>query len=200
VTAEFPEPAASHPRPAAAPDRDAGPAGTAGPTAADHADFAAFYRSAYPRLMAFLLYLGASPADAGEVAQDTMTLAFQNWPAIRNPNAWSRTVAGRGLVRRVAAVAPEDPAAEPPEPVPSLAGVPDQVLEWEQRHDILRLVRGLPPRQRQVMAWTLDGYTPAEIADALGLSPEAVRQNLHRARTALATRLAARRGEATRDA
>lgn len=60
------------------------------------------------------------------------------------------------------------------------------VEAWEQRHEILRLLAGLPPRQRQVLAWTLDGYTPAEIAEVLAITPEAVRASLMKARRALA--------------
>lgn len=36
--------------------------------------------------------------------------------------------------------------------------------EWAQRHEIVLLLGRLPWRQRQVMAWTFDGYPPREIA------------------------------------
>ncbi|MFE5126554.1 sigma factor-like helix-turn-helix DNA-binding protein, partial [Streptomyces sp. NPDC056669] len=41
------------------------------------------------------------------------------------------------------------------------------------------------PRQREVMAWTLDGYRPQEIAQIMGIAPEAARKNLERGRTLL---------------
>ena len=47
----------------------------------------------------------------------------------------------------------------------------------------------LPLRQRQVMAWTLDGYTPAQIADELQITAEAARSSLKKARRTLATYL-----------
>jgi RNA polymerase sigma-70 factor (ECF subfamily) len=162
----------------------------------DHAAFTAFYCAAFPGLVAFLLYYGAPLADAAEMAQETMTDAFRAWPEIKNPRAWVRTVAGRKLTRRLAAVE-ETPTESVPEPTPLLPATLD-TAEWEQRHEILRLLRLLPSRQRQVMAWTLDGYTPAEIADILGLEPAAVRQNLRRARTQLAAHLHAARGEDAR--
>jgi DNA-directed RNA polymerase specialized sigma24 family protein len=34
-----------------------------------------------------------------------------------------------------------------------------------------------------VLAWTLDDYTPQEIATALRMTPDAVRANLYKART-----------------
>ena len=39
------------------------------------------------------------------------------------------------------------------------------------------------------MAWTLDGYTPAQIANELGITAEAVRSSLKKARRTLAAYL-----------
>ncbi|WP_411156985.1 sigma factor-like helix-turn-helix DNA-binding protein [Nocardia cyriacigeorgica] len=47
----------------------------------------------------------------------------------------------------------------------------------------------LPSRQRQVMAWTLAEYKPAEIAEILRITPEAVRSNLRKARRGIAINL-----------
>jgi len=96
-------------------------------------------------------------------------------------------VASRALVRRIASVA-EDPVDDPPEHS-SLLPTLTNVEAWEQRHEVLRLLDRLPPRQRQVLAWALDGHTPAEIANELEITPEAVRANLMKARRALAEHL-----------
>lgn len=167
-------------------------------TVGDHAEFEAFYRAELGRLVAFLLYHGASLAEGADVAQDAMAQAFRNWPTIENPKAWVRTVAGRMFARRLAAVE-EIPTEDVPEPTPPLRS-PSPTEEWEQRHEILSLLRSLPARQRQTMAWTLDGYTPIEIAEILSMEPAAVRQNLRRARTRLAAHLDAARGEDSHDA
>jgi RNA polymerase sigma-70 factor (ECF subfamily) len=79
----------------------------------------------------------------------------------------------------------EDLVAEVPEPLLTFTDVAD----WEQRHDILRILDALPLRQRQVLAWTLDGHTPAEIAVELQLPSETVRANLYKARRAVAKHL-----------
>ena len=55
----------------------------------------------------------------------------------------------------------------------------------QEQASVLALLRRLPPRQRQIMAWVYDGYTPKEIADLLGMEPNAVRASLHKAREAL---------------
>jgi RNA polymerase sigma-70 factor (ECF subfamily) len=54
---------------------------------------------------------------------------------------------------------------------------------------VLQVLRLLPYRQRQVMAWTYDGYTPAEIATFLNLDAGAVRASLHKARETLKRQL-----------
>jgi RNA polymerase sigma-70 factor (ECF subfamily) len=54
------------------------------------------------------------------------------------------------------------------------------------RHQVIEQLGLLPPRQRQVMAWTFDGYTPAEIAEELGLSSATVRGSMRKARNTLA--------------
>ena len=45
----------------------------------------------------------------------------------------------------------------------------------------------------EVMAWTLDGYAPQEIAKLLDISPNTVSANLRHARRRLATLLPAQR-------
>jgi RNA polymerase sigma factor (sigma-70 family) len=147
------------------------------------AAFSAFYRQFVPTLVAFLVWQGARPPDATDIAQDTMIKAYQRWSEIHQPQSWTRRVASRALVRRIASV--EDFVDDPPEHS-SLLPTLTSVEAWEQRHEVLRLLDRLPPRQRQVLAWALDGYTPAEIADELEITPEAVRANLMKARRALA--------------
>ena len=46
----------------------------------------------------------------------------------------------------------------------------------------MQVLRALPPRQRQVFALTIEGWTPTEIADMLGIDPAAVRASLKKAR------------------
>ncbi|WP_413755034.1 RNA polymerase sigma factor [Streptomyces sp. MMBL 11-3] len=148
-------------------------------------EFAAFYRTQIRPLVGFLVNLGAGVQSAADIAQDVMTDAYRNWTGITHPKAWVYTAASRALVRKVASV--EEPVEKVPEPT-SLLPRPDAIAEWETRHDGILLVRTLPPRQRQVLAWSLAGFTPADIADRLGLTGETVRANLRKGRLALAGR------------
>jgi RNA polymerase sigma factor (sigma-70 family) len=150
--------------------------------------FSAFYQEFVPTLVAFLLWQGARLHDAADIAQDTMDQAYQYWERIENPHAWVRTVASRAYARRIASIDVENPVAEVPEA--SLLPSRVDVAAFEERHVVLRLLALLPPRQRQVMAWTYDGYKPAEIAKELQIQPEAVRSTLRKARRTLARHLA----------
>jgi DNA-directed RNA polymerase specialized sigma24 family protein len=47
---------------------------------------------------------------------------------------------------------------------------------------VLAALASLPPKQREVMAWHIDGFRSAEIAATLHMDPAAVRQNLIKAR------------------
>jgi RNA polymerase sigma-70 factor (ECF subfamily) len=78
----------------------------------------------------------------------------------------------------------------PPPSSPLLRAGTTDTQRWEQRHDLIDRIRRLPPRQRQVMAWTLYEYRPAEIADELRLPADTVRANLYQARNTLKAQLA----------
>ncbi|WP_188273771.1 RNA polymerase sigma factor [Streptomyces sp. CBMA152] len=150
-------------------------------------EFSAFYRSTVRPLVAFLVNHGASVADAADIAQATMVKAYQRWDDIQHPRPWVYTVASRSLVRKISDVR-EDLVDEVPEPT-SLLPRTDAVSEWECQQKTLHVLRGLPARQRQVLAWTFSGFTPSEIAEQLHLTPEAVRASLKKARRAAVERL-----------
>jgi RNA polymerase sigma factor (sigma-70 family) len=145
------------------------------PAALAGADFADCYSRELPGLIWFVMSLGASAEMAADVAQSAFADAFPVWPAIQYPRAWLRRVAQRGYCRRGSR---ETPVESPPErfsPLPTASAV-------ELRDEARAALATLPPKQRQVMAWCIDGYTPAEIAREMGADPAAVRQNLAKAR------------------
>ncbi|GGN93783.1 RNA polymerase sigma24 factor [Streptomyces albiflavescens] len=157
------------------------------------AEFSDFYRANIQQLVGFLINQGASLPTAADIAQDTMAKAYQNWGTIHTPRAWAHTVASRTLVRKIASIR-EEPVDRLPEPT-SLLPSPDSLKEWESHHQVLALLQHLPPRQRQVLAWRFNGYTPQEIAEQLGMTATAVRSNLKKARRAVARRLTCEEAE-----
>jgi RNA polymerase sigma factor (sigma-70 family) len=66
----------------------------------------------------------------------------------------------------------------------------DDYARWESDHDLDLLLAELPPRQREVaeLRWRR-GLEPAEIAQQLGIEPNAVHQALHNAHRKLAEKL-----------
>ncbi|WP_380283724.1 RNA polymerase sigma factor [Kitasatospora purpeofusca] len=155
---------------------------------ADQEEFDEFYLRFTPRLVGFLMWQGAPARLAADLAQEAMIKAYQRWSQIRSPEAWLRRVASRDLVRYVSRV-PEDPMDELPESPGPLIRSTDELAEMESRQELLDLLGSLPPRQRQVLAWSVDGYSPTEIAEELGINPATIRANLMKARRAVAGRL-----------
>jgi RNA polymerase sigma-70 factor (ECF subfamily) len=147
-------------------------------------EFTRFYEEDIEKLIAFLIYQGASSTDAREIAQDAMAEAFRLWVGIAFPKSWVRTVASRAYIRRAVANR-EDPVSEFDESARA-ARTDDDLDAFVERDAVVVVLRDLPFRQRQVMAWTWDGYSPGEIAVELGISADTVRASLYKARTALA--------------
>lgn len=155
-----------------------------GPVSGSDADFAAVYRAEVAGLVRHVMFHGATTEQAWDAAQSAFSQAYPVWSRIRAPRAWLRTVAVRAYWR---STIPETPTDTPPEqPDPASAPGVSPVELGEQERLVLRALAGLPVKQRQVMAWTVDGYSPGEIAAAFGEDPAAVRQNLRRARRNLA--------------
>jgi RNA polymerase sigma factor (sigma-70 family) len=160
-------------------------------TAERDRQFADFYRSRVKQLVGFLIVQGACLADAVEVAQETMTLLYEQWSRVQHPRAWMHRVASRTWIRRQLDQG-EELFDELPEPSPLLRST--DIEQWEQLQDILRGLSELSPRQRQVLTWSLFDFTPTEIATELNMQPGTVRQNLSLARRSLSTLLNQKEG------
>lgn len=109
--------------------------------------------------------MGASRADAEEIAQESMIAAWQKWESIREPAAWVRTTAVRKLWRH-RQHQPELPLEENAVLLP--AGESDLAIFTEEQQQVVRLLRQLPDAQRTVAALHYDGLTTDEIAAATG--------------------------------
>jgi RNA polymerase sigma-70 factor (ECF subfamily) len=165
-------------------DSAAGQSGhpAAGSQVPDETEFTDFYRATAHRLIGFLITQGAQLADAAEIAQDAFEAAWQQWPQIENRRAWIFKVASRKLIK--GRLEQREHAVEDIElgellgPAPS----PEPVLA---HLDLLNALNQLAPRPREVIAWSLAGFTSVEIARELGMSPGTVRTYLARARQQL---------------
>lgn len=114
--------------------------------------------------------------DAEDVAAETMARALDKWRRVRvsSPRGWVVRVAGNlavDIVRR------RQRAADRPA-VP----VPDNLDDNDSHLAIVDLLRRLPRRQCDVIALRyLVGFSEAEIAAKLGISPGTVKRHASRA-------------------
>jgi RNA polymerase sigma factor (sigma-70 family) len=153
------------------------------------ADIGAFYEQEMPRLVLLVtIGTGLDVHAAADVAQAAFEKALPRWPTLRNPRAWLYRVAQREALARCAAVRREVPVEVVPDRPDQLSAALAAELRAEQR-EIIAELSALPPKQRLVMAWTLAGFSDAEIADALEESTAAVKQSRYYARRSLAKRL-----------
>jgi RNA polymerase sigma factor (sigma-70 family) len=143
--------------------------------------FAEFFRAEHKKLIRFVMAIGASGDEAAEIAQVTFFKAYEGWSGIRSPRAWIRRVAVNELTATRRAARRETPQATLPDaPVPVSTALAAELTE--EARQVLDALQALPPRQRQVTAWIIDGFGAVEIARELGVSPDSVRQSYAKAR------------------
>lgn len=146
----------------------------------------AFLRPAYAVALAVL----GRPADAEDVAQETLAAALERIDTCRDPRrfgAWllrsTRNRALNWLERRRLSDVPASGAS---------AGDAHEGggERGALRRELLAALEGLPPVQREiVLLHDLEGWTHAEIAAALDISEVSSRQHLFVARRTLRSRL-----------
>jgi RNA polymerase sigma-70 factor (sigma-E family) len=122
-----------------------------------------------------------SPSMAEDVVQDAFCGLYRRWPHLNDPAkalgyVRSSVLNGCRSVRRLR------PTVELEESHQRPAGSAEAaILTAEERQHILRALRGLPPRQREVLAlrFYLD-LSDDEIAVAMGIGKGTVRSAAHR--------------------
>jgi RNA polymerase sigma factor (sigma-70 family) len=152
-------------------------------------DFEEVFLAEYGKLVRHLCLQGATQHEADDAVQAAFEQALMQWGSIRAPRPWLYTVALRlylnGDVRVRQREAPSsDPLTGQCEPADD-----DPAVYADHERAAVDAVRALPYQQRLIMASTIAEFTPKEIAEQLGCSAEAVRQNLRRARVTLSGQL-----------
>ncbi|MGW1343246.1 RNA polymerase sigma factor [Kribbella sp. NPDC002412] len=160
----------------------------------DHCGFEDWYRREFPDLLLFARRIGASWQESFDLAQEACAKAFPHWAAIENPRAYVR-VAIRNAYVKDARRRREVPVSQvDDQPVRSDLAV-RRIEFHDQERQVMAAIRRLPLGQRVTIAWSIDGFTPAEIAEILDRPPASVRVSLHHARAALRISLAGLRGD-----
>ncbi len=138
-------------------------------------------------ILNYLSRLLGDPAQAEDLAQETFARAWKargQVPGLQNPRAWLyriATNAARDHARRARLLAWLPLFHD--EPALAVDGPEDTTLEAERmRCSLLKLA---PDYRVPLVLYTCEEFSVAEIAAALGLSPDAVKQRLSRARQQL---------------
>ncbi|HEX8030443.1 MAG TPA: sigma-70 family RNA polymerase sigma factor [Vicinamibacterales bacterium] len=156
-----------------------------------------------PHLYRFGLRMCGNEDDAGEVAQDSLISMARSLPAFRGDAAvstWLYTIARRFCIkrRRRGKFAPSheesldapdlDASRHVADPGPS----PEQAASnSELQQALTRAIDGLEPPQREVLVLRdIEGLSAPEVAKVLGISVDAVKSRLHRARAIVRRELA----------
>ncbi|MET9414311.1 sigma-70 family RNA polymerase sigma factor [Streptomyces klenkii] len=155
--------------------------GDHGAAPAELPGFAAFFTAEYPRVVHNLMRVGATYEEAEDATQDAMHKLLLKWADCEKPAGWVWKAAWHAyckkaernrrrlvLESRSAQLAGPHPAARPR-------------AEPDEHKRVLEILRGLPPRQGQVLALHLDGYSAQEMASLLGVKASTVRSNLRHA-------------------
>ncbi|MGO0575459.1 SigE family RNA polymerase sigma factor [Ornithinimicrobium panacihumi] len=154
--------------------------------AAQQSEAEAYVAAAMPRLVGLAYAMTGQKADAEDLVQDTLALVLTKWARVseaENIDAYvRRTMVNTLLSRKRKKAASEvisHEAVTADWSAPASASAEHRIAE---REHVLGLVRGLPERQRAVIALRYYEDLPdREIAQALGCSEQAVRSAAHTA-------------------
>ena len=158
------------------------------------------YAATFARLQRMFRARGVPAEDAADLAQETATrllgylerhggIADDPGPLIHRIATNLLIDRSRSSDRRVVSLDPAEHDA--PAPVDVL----EEVRARHRRRVVRRAVGNLSERQRDAIVLSLDGHSPVEIADHMGLERNAADALLFRARKTLAGRLAHMREE-----
>lgn len=157
-----------------------------------------FYDAHYHRVIRFVMHNGARLLDAQDAAQEAFTESWalleqepEQWLAITHMAGWIRVVALRRYLR------PPGPRIRPmlgegtdiPD-LPDSGPGPGRLTVLTQT--VLQALRSLDEQTRTVAVFYLDDFSTEEIAHAMDLPEQRVRDVKKKARTALKSALAGR--------
>jgi RNA polymerase sigma factor (sigma-70 family) len=153
--------------------------------------FEDLFRGAYQSLVRDAMFAGGNQYEAEDAVSAALEEVLRRWDSIEDPRAYARRAAISNLIknrqrgqRRLQARMIQRGDYQPERDLdPGLT-------VWEEQEWVMQLLDSLPPAQREVLACMVDMFTPQEIAQLLGKTEAAVRQNLCAARKSLTSYLA----------
>ncbi|MFJ6373872.1 RNA polymerase sigma factor [Streptomyces virginiae] len=147
----------------------------------------ALVSGSHPNVRKFAYSLCASPEDAEDAAQEALIILYRRIGMLRASGAlasWMFRIVRNECLRRARLLPRERTVL--PDPSEAVMSAEDEVLERLEAARVARAIAALPADQRRVLIMRdIQGYSGRMAANALGLSPAAMKSRLHRARAAL---------------
>jgi len=159
--------------------------------AGDAAALEALLKSFAPAIHRFGLRMCKNVADAEDVLQDTLLAVAQHLGEVEGRaslSGWVFTLARNACLRRRRGLKnrPHVDTDTVPEPADERPSPEAKACEREVSEVVSRALDGLPDDYREVLVLReMEGLTAADTAAALGISVDATKSRLHRAREAL---------------
>ena len=150
--------------------------------------FTEWWAELEPRLLAVARRYGTSREDSLDIVQDLAVLAIQNHQRFTEKEAFRRWAFARlhwlSLDRRRLAVRDTDLSEAH---IPAVDARQDNKVLVQE---VVDLIERLPTRQREVVMMTMQGHSPAAIAEKMKITPATIRSLLRYGRNHLAALLA----------
>nr|WP_202505770.1 RNA polymerase sigma factor [Streptomyces sp. SID1046] len=147
----------------------------------------ALVSGSHPNVRKFAYSLCASPEDAEDAAQEALIILYRRIGMLRASGAlasWMFRIVRNECLRRARLLPRERTVL--PDTGEAVMSAEDEVLERLEAARVARAIAALPADQRRVLIMRdIQGYSGRMAANALGLSPAAMKSRLHRARAAL---------------
>jgi len=139
----------------------------------------------------------SNPEVARDLAQEILVAVWRAWPAFRHQcseRTYVARIAHNRIVTHISRAVRQPALIELSEDLAASAPTPEELaIQGDESRRLLAVVRTLPIAYREVAILLLEGFSPAEIADTLGISPNAVAIRGTRARDMLRALLEVRR-------
>ena len=175
ATAPAPPPASASP--ASASPASPSPASIPNPPPA--AQIEEFFRRYWEGLVRSLLREGADRWEAQDAVAEAIREALRRWSELTHPVAWVRTAARSHWLKQRRSAGPGDVEVLVADVSGLGAGRADPgLVAYELEEWFAGVLAQLPPARREALELSVQGLTPAEIAELVGKSPEAVRTAL----------------------
>ena len=128
----------------------------------------------------------ANPEAVRDLTQDILVAVWRAWPAFRqqcSERTYVARIAHNRIVSHIARAVRRPALTELSDELPSSSPSPEETLiRLSDQQRLMVLVRTLPLAYREVAVLMLEGFTPTEVAETLGLTTNAVAIRATRAR------------------